>query len=143
MQIRRVMWIPLMLILFSGCGRLDESRIVGVYKIESSCGTISLDLKADHSFVQKRELTGEEPKEITGKWNFETVNTKDKSLLGELMRHTGRFVSFAPFLDVDGSGKLQNASGASLKTEIIGPTIQMGPVLFSCKGSRDETYYVK
>ncbi len=127
-MIRRVLAATLVVILL-GCRTVNESRLVGTYLAKASCLTITVGVNSDHSFLQTvMRTTVGETNRLAGKWS---VDKKD------------RVMTFEPFLDFLNDEHGRKLEFASFRSEIIGPVIEMVPIIVKCRDSVHELYYVK
>jgi len=81
------------LILFClACNTVNESRLIGTYRADSSCVTITLVVNLDHSFVQSVQTRTGGTNQLAGKWS---VDKKEET------------ITLEPFLDFlnDAQGK--------------------------------------
>ena len=125
--------LPLILILSGvGCHVTSERSIVGTYKAEAPCVTITLAVKQDHSFVQSVRTTSGETRQLTGKW---TIHEWGQGLTT---------VDFDPFFDFlnDEHGDA-GSSGTGFRPERWPRGILMGPIIVKCPESSYKIDYVK
>jgi hypothetical protein len=87
----RALLLSALLFACFGCHATSERFIVGTYRAEATCVTITLVLNQDHSFVQSVRATSGETKQLTGKWSMDQWNT------GQQMVKTVDFDSFLDF----------------------------------------------
>ena len=116
------------LVFFSVSCRVEESKVPGNWVADASCVTVTLAVKADHSFIQTARHGGVVVNELTGRW---ISNTK------------GEMVTFRPFLDFLDDEKGKRMESASFPPENLGLTTEMGPVMFRCQDGTHELYYAK
>ena len=116
------------LIVSCGCHVTSERLIVGSYRAEAPCETITLVLSLDHSFVQSVRAKSGDTNQLTGKW---------------AMDGRGAWVDFQPFLDFREDGHGREVGGASFVADMMPRGISMGPVIVKCPGSDHEIDYVK
>jgi hypothetical protein len=111
-----------------GCSTVNESRLVGTYRADGSCVTITLVVNSDHSFVQSAETRSGEINRVTGRWN---VGEKDRT------------INFEPFLDFINDRHGRQVGGASFPPESMGLFVRLGPVVVKCPDSNRQIDYVK
>ena len=115
-------------LLLLACRTTNESRLVGAYRADAPCVTVSLTVNQDHSFVQIVETQKVETNRLTGKWSV------DKE---------GGYMTFEPFLDFLNDAHGRQLGFASFPPEEIGTAVEMGPIIVKCPGSGHELYYAK
>jgi hypothetical protein len=111
-----------------GCPVTSERFIAGTYRAEAPCGTITLVVNRDHSFVQSVQMKSGDANQLSGKWHVE---------------RNYRTVRFEPFLDFldDTRGRQQRERGFS--ADVMPRGISMGPIIVKCPDSSHEIDYVK
>jgi len=116
----------------TGCYVTSERSIVGTYKAETPCVTITLVVNNDHSFVQSARTASGDTRQITGKWSLHEWSTGDKT------------VDFDHFLDFiyDEHGG-QETGGTIFRPERWPRGILLGPIIVKCPESDYKTDYVK
>ena len=124
----RTVFVALALQVFIGCSSLNERQLIGTYKAEVSCVTISLVLRQDFSFTQTVRTSTGGFNELEGTWS---LDRKTNSL------------SFTPFLDF-----IDNTSGKRVRSSIFSPeriaiSIALGPIIVKCPDSNAEVNYIK
>jgi hypothetical protein len=115
-------------LLVLACRTTNESRLVGTYRVDASCVTVSLVVNQDHSFVQRVETRDGETNRLTGKWSVDKKNG---------------YIDFEPFLDFLNDAHGRQLGFASYPPEIIGTVIEIGPVILKCPDSDHELYYAR
>ena len=113
------------------CYVTSERSIVGTYKAETPCVTITLAVKQDHSFVQSVRTTSGDTRQLTGKWTIH-------------QRQGDTTVDFDPFLDFinDEHGGAEGG-GTGFRPERWPRGILMGPIIVKCPESSYKIDYVK
>jgi hypothetical protein len=115
-----------------GCHVTSERLIVGTYRAEAPCVTITLVLNRDHSFLQTVRTTSGETKQLTGKW---TIGQWGQGI---------KTVDFDSFLDFSKNEHgLQGSGGTGFRPELWPRGILMGPVIVECSESSYKIDYVK
>lgn len=129
--IRELLLFPLILSGI-GCHVTSERSIVGTYKAEAPCVTITLAVKQDHSFVQSVRTTSGDTRQLTGKWTIHE------------WRQGVTTVDFDPFLDFinDEHGGAESG-GTGFRPERWPRGILMGPIIVKCPESSYKIDYVK
>ena len=130
MRIGRLGWAFLAsaLIFSCGCQVTSERFIVGTYRAEAPCVTVTLVLRRDHSFLQSARAKTGDTNQLIGKW----------SLDGKTAR-----VDFQPFLDFLEGDHGRQIGWASFTADMMPRGISMGPVIVKCPGADNEIDYVK
>jgi hypothetical protein len=124
----------LVTLIFSavGCYVTNERSIVGTYKAETPCVTITLAVKQDHSFVQSVRTISGDTRQLTGKWTIHEWQQGDTT------------VDFDPFLDFINDEHGGSASGGTgFRPERWPGAILMGPIIVKCPESSYKIDYVK
>jgi hypothetical protein len=121
-------FVSTLILVCLACNTVDESRLVGTYRADGSCVTITLVVNPDHSFVQNAETRTRETNRITGRW---TVDKKDRT------------ITFRPFLDFLEDMHGRQIEYADFPPETMGWVIDMGPVIVKCPDSDHKVDYVK
>jgi|HubBroStandDraft_1064217.scaffolds.fasta_scaffold410972_2 hypothetical protein len=111
-----------------GCRSANESRLIGTYRADTSCMTVTLVVNKDHSFVQSAQARSGETNRLTGKWS---LDKKDKMM------------TFKPFLDFLNDDHGRRLTFASFSPELMGLVTEMGPVIVKCPDSDRQINYVK
>ena len=124
----RAAFVSTLVLICLGCNTVNESRLVGTYRADGSCVTITLVINSDRSFVQSAKTSTGETNRLTGRWS---VDKKDKTM------------TFQPFLDFMNDTHGRQIGFASFPPEMMGWTIEMGPVIVKCPDSDHEIDYVK
>jgi hypothetical protein len=119
-----------------GCQVTSEWFIVGTYRAEAPCVTITLVLNRDHSFVQSARTTAGETKQVTGKWFIRQWGTDHP---------TGKTVDFDSFLDFheDYRGREEGPGETGFIPERWPRGVLMGPIIVQCPDSGYKIDYVK
>ena len=132
------------LLFSSGCRRVTEPNLVGTYRLETPCVTVSLILNQDHSFVQSARTSSGETKKITGKWSLSNRrNEKDGSNADRLIAPISQPLEFDSFLDLVHDNHGEQLGGGSFLAESVGATIRFGPVIVHCSDSEYKVDYVR
>lgn len=131
MRIRRIVVILVLssIVLANiACTVTNERRIVGTYRAECPCVSITLILNRDQSFVQRVRPASGETKELGGKWFV-----RDK------------IVHFTPFFDFsqDYRGINSGVGETGFIPELWPRGMTMGPIVVQCPESAYELDYVK
>ena len=124
----RALSISTLVFLCLGCRTANESRLVGTYRANASCVTITLVVNKDHSFVQSAQARSGETNRLTGRWS---LDKKDKMM------------TFEPFLDFLNDDHGRQLGFASFSPELMGLVTEMGPVIVKCPDSDHQINYVK
>jgi hypothetical protein len=119
-------------VLCVGCYVTSERSIVGTYRAEAPCATITLALNPDHSFVQAVRTSAGESKQLTGKWSF------GQGADGNKLVYVDRFLDFRE----DYHGR-EGTGGTGFIPERWPRGILMGPVIVQCQESAHKIDYVK
>jgi hypothetical protein len=117
-----------------GCSVTNERSIVGTYRAEASCVTITLVLNPDHSFLQTARTSSGHTNQVNGKWRIDNSN---KSF---------EIVDFEPFLDFQIDHRGRNGEGpgeTGFHAERWPRGILMGPIIVECPDSAEKIDYVK
>ena len=129
-----IQFFPLLPLILSGVSSYvtSERSIVGTYKAEAPCVTITLAVKQDHSFVRSVRTTSGETRQLTGKWTIHEWRQGEPT------------VDFDPLLDFmnderGGAG----SSGTGFRPERWPRGILMGPIIVKCPESSYKIDYVK
>jgi hypothetical protein len=127
MQVRKLKWTLLMsapIFASLGCHVTSERHIVGTYRAEAPCETITLVVNADHTFTQNVRVNSGETNQVTGKWS---INRDSK------------YVTFEPFLEFnnDRRGLLEGSFSAT--AEVSPKGIVVGSAIVKCP---DSTYRI-
>jgi hypothetical protein len=112
----------------AGCEITSERFLVGTYRAEAPCVTITLAVNRDHTFAQDARTKQGEANRLTGRWKIDS----------------SQIVTFEPFLDFieepcgrDGNG------GTGFRAERWPRGITMGPIIVKCPESSYKIDYVK
>jgi hypothetical protein len=139
MQSGRLRWaffVSVLIFSCTGCHVTSERSIVGTYRAEAPCVTITLVVKRDHSFVQSVRTRSGETKELVGKWRIDQWKIDPQPV---------KTVDFAPFLDFseDEHGRQGGPGGTGFRPERWPRGILMGPIIVKCPDSGYKIDYVK
>ena len=127
-RLRRTLLVSALMLTCSGCRVTSERFIVGTYRAEAPCATITLQVNHDHSFVQSIRTHSGETNRLTGRWS---VDKAEKT------------VQFEPFLEFLEEGLGRQISGFSSPVEMLPRGITIGPEIVKCPDSKHEIDYVK
>ena len=135
-RLRPLLFTTLLIFLCAGCRVTDERLIVGTYRAEAPCVTITLVLNRDHSFVQSARTTGGETKQVKGRWFIRQWSTD---------HHTEKTVDFESFLDFheDYHGREGGLGETGFVPERWPRGVLMGPIIVQCPDSGYKIDYVK
>jgi len=139
MQTGRLRWTLLVSALIAsclGCHVTSERFIVGTYRAEAPCVTVSLVLNQDHSFVQSVRTTSGETKQLKGKWLMRQWRIDDDGV------STVDFDSFLDFHE-DWRGREGGPGETGFTPERWPRGILMGPIIVKCPDSDYKIDYVK
>ncbi len=119
-----------------GCHVTSERSIVGTYRAEAPCVTITLVLSGDHSFVQSVRTTSGETKQLIGKWSIDQWDIDHQVV---------KTVDFDPFLDFseDEHGRQGKPGRTGFRPERWPRGVLMGPIIVKCPDSGYKIDYVK
>jgi hypothetical protein len=120
--------ISALVVAFCGCHVTSERFVVGTYRAEAPCETVTLVLNRDHSFVQSVRTKVGETNRLTGRW---TVDGRTA------------WVDFQPFLDFREDVHGIQVGGASYVAEVMPRGITMGPIIVKCPDSDHMIDYIK
>lgn len=123
----RGLFVSLVLVCL-GCSTVNESRLVGTYRADGSCVTITLSVNPDHSFVQNAETRTGETNRLTGRWSVDKRR---------------KYIDFEPFLDFLNDDHGRQVGGASFPPQVMGLGIELGPVIVKCPDSNHQIDYIK
>jgi hypothetical protein len=115
-----------LVLLCTGCRVTSERLIVGTYRAEAPCETITLVVNRDYSFVQSVRTHTGEINRLSGKWSSDKYG-----------------VTFKPFLDFLDNGQGSQRAFAGFLPEVMPRGITMGPIIVKCPDSDHEIDYVK
>jgi len=90
--------------------------------------TITLTVNPDHSFVQNAQTRTGETNRLTGTWSVDKID---------------KMMTFKPFLDFLNDTHGRQMGFASFPPEMMGPAIEMGPVIVKCPDSDHQINYIK
>jgi hypothetical protein len=110
------------------CRTVNESRLIGTYRGDGSCVTITLAVKPDHSFVQQVQTRKGETNELAGRWK---LDKEDRSM------------TFEPFLDFLNDTRGRQVEFSTFTPETMGWMIKMGPLIVKCPDSNHQIDFVK
>jgi hypothetical protein len=132
-RIRRAFLASALTFFCLGCHVTSERFIVGTYRAEAPCVTITLVLNRDHSFVQSARTTSGETKQLTGKWNIDQWAQGVKT------------VDFDAFLDFheDYHGLEGGLGETGFIPERWPRGVLMGPIIVQCPDSGYKIDYLK
>ena len=138
-KLSRPLLVSALALFCLGCKTVNESTLVGTYESSCPCVTITLVIKADHSFVQTARANSGETVQIMGKWRLDEPGRKDTAL--DRLIH--RWVAFEPFLYLNDKGHLETSPRDYQQAETIGFLIQIGsPLYITCPdGTRHQADY--
>jgi hypothetical protein len=139
MQTGRLRWAFVVSALIAsclGCHVTSERFIVGTYRAEAPCVTITLVLNRDHSFVQSARTAAGETKQVKGKWFIRQWGTDHP---------TEKTVDFDSFLDFheDYHGREGGPGETGFIPERWPRGVLMGPIIVQCPDSGYKIDYVK
>jgi hypothetical protein len=139
MQTGRLRWallVSVLIISCLGCHITSERFIVGTYRAEASCVTITLVLNRDHSFVQSVRTKTGETNQLKGKWFIRQWSIDHR---------TQETVDFDSFLDFheDYHGRDGVPGETGFTPELLPKGITMGPIIVNCPDGPDQIDYVK
>ena len=124
----RAAFVSTLILVCLACNTVNESRLIGTYRADSSCVTITLAVNPDHSFVQSVQTHTGGTNQLAGKWS---VDKKDET------------ITLEPFLDFLNDTQGRQVGGASFSPEMLGLGVRMGPIIVKCPDSVHEIDYVK
>ena len=112
---------------FVGCQVTQERSIIGTYRAEAPCVTITLALKQDHMFMQSAQTASGGRNELVGKWYL----GPDHDLI------------LKPALGFSHSalGEKRDLSGGPVDRTPRG--VAFGPIIVACPDSSHEVDYIK
>lgn len=126
--------VLILTLLLSACRLVNDANLVGTYRGETPCATVTLELKSNHSFVQTQRIESGGTKQVVGGWRLDNGD-------GEGL---GKRVSFDhAFLDLVHDNQGRDVGGASLIAEVMGRSVHIGPVIVACPESTYKIDYVK
>ncbi|MCU1283907.1 MAG: hypothetical protein JWO13_257 [Acidobacteriales bacterium] len=105
------------LLSLQGCSVTSDRLLVGTYKAEATCETITLKMNRNHSFVQSVVTSNGEISHLEGTWS---VDNEFKT------------VEFTPFLDFLKDGRGTHVGGMSSPAELLPNGVHMGPIIVRC-----------
>ena len=120
--------VVIFLVVGSGCQITSERFLVGTYRAEAPCVSVTLSVNKDHTFAQDVKTKQGEANRLIGRWNIDS----------------SQIVTFEPFLDFidDPRGRSGN-SGTGFRAERWPRGIMMGPIIVKCPESSYKIDYVK
>jgi len=124
----RALFVFTLSFLSLGCHTVNESKLIGTWRAEASCVTITLVVNPDHSFVQSVRTHTDEINRLTGRWS---LDRRDKMM------------TFRPFLDFLNDRNGRQMGFASFPPVVMGPVIEMGSIIVKCPDSDHQIDYVK
>jgi hypothetical protein len=118
------------------CHVTSERFIVGTYRAQAPCVTITLVLNPDHSFVQSVRTASGKTNELIGKWRIDQWNIDHRVF---------KVLNFDSFLDFhdDERGERKGPGGTGFRPERWPRGVLMGPIIVKCSDSSYEIDYVK
>ena len=127
--------VLILTLLLSACRRVNDANLVGTYRGETPCATVTLELKSNHSFVQTLRIESGGSKQVVGVWRLDN---------GDRSEGLGKRVTFdRAFLDLVHDNQGRDVGGASLIAEAMGMSVHIGPVIVACPESTYKIDYVK
>ena len=127
-RVRRALLLSVLIFGCSGCRVTSERFIVGTYRAEAPCVTITLEVNRDHSFVQSVRTHSGEANKLVGRWSVDTSE---------------RLLNFEPFLDFLDDSRGRQVGGMSSPVELLPRGITIGPEIVKCPDSTHEIDYIK
>jgi hypothetical protein len=127
-RLRCALTISTLIFACLACRVTTERFLVGTFRAEAPCETVTLVLNRDHSFVQSVRTKIGETNQLTGKWTVD--------------RRTA-WVDFEPFLDFREDVHGRQVRGANYIPEVMPRGITMGPIIVKCPDSDHEIDYIK
>lgn len=107
---------------------ISEQTIVGTYRAEAPCATITLIVNRDHSFVQSVRTNSGEANQLSGKWSVDKAH---------------KTVDFEPSLDFIDDDRGRRIRGSIFVPELMPRGLTMGPIIVKCPDSPHQIDYVK